>query len=64
MTSQVKRLTIQITKLSKGYMADLKEFPEIMVYSPTRKGIITKIIHCISGYEQAFPNGIERKLDK
>ena len=55
-------LTIRVTKLTKGYMADLKQVPEIMVYSPTKKGLITKLFSCIAGYEKAFPNGMEKKL--
>lgn len=57
-------LTIILTKLDVGYMAKIKEFPEIMCYSKKKKGLITKLIHNLTGYEEAFPNRIETILTK
>ena len=56
------KLTIIIKKLSVGYMAKIKEFPEIMVYSKKKKGLITRLIHSVMGYEETFPNRIENIL--
>ena len=58
------QLTFNITKLDIGYMIKVKEFPEIMCYSKTKKGLVTKLLHNITGYEEAFPNRIEKILTK
>lgn len=57
-------LTIITTKLDVGYMAKFKEFPEIMCWSKKKKGLITKLIHALTEYEEAFPNRIETILTK
>lgn len=58
------KLSFQIKKLDVGYMIKVKEFPEIMCWSKSKKGLITKLIHSISGYEEAFPKRIEIILTK
>lgn len=58
------QLTFEMTKLDSGYMIKVKEFPEIMCWSKSKKGLITKLIHSISGYEQAFPNRIKKAIEE
>lgn len=57
MTKYKIKFTIQVKKLSDGYMASIKEMPFMSVYSKNKKHLMEKMFTCIAGYTLTLPYG-------